>query len=188
MNRMRLWLTWVLLLAGCSSAEGGGPLPTAPLIPPTQTPIPPPATATATPQVLTDPLDLIRTATPTAVTADAPNDLREADPIASELVAIAQRVIADQLGVPIRRVRLAALQPVIWEDAALGCYDDDADIIPQETPGYRIVLAVGNDEYIFHTDFDRVLPCAVENERLPASVSGEATTEATAQPEATDDL
>jgi hypothetical protein len=33
--------------------------------------------------------------------------------------------------------------------------------------GYRIVLSAGDNEYLFHTDFDRALPCDAKNEQLP---------------------
>lgn len=175
---------WLILLsisavAACSSAaETPSPAPTITLIPatatPTATPLPP--TPSLAPGV--QPQDLF----PTPATMQAentPEALIDQDPIAAELVAIAQREVAESLDLPLRRVRLIEIEPYVWSDASLGCPRPGQSYAAVESYGYRIIIGAGNEEYIFHTDFDRVLPCEAGREQLPTSGTAEATPEMT---------
>ena len=92
------------------------------------------------------------------------------DPVAGELVSIAQRVVADDLDLPVRRIRLIDVRAVVWTDSALNCPLPDSEVVEQETDGYRIVLGAGEQEYLFHTDVDRVVPCDAANENLQAGM------------------
>lgn len=161
----------LVFAAGCAPSTPAVVQPTFTLIPateaPTFTPIPPTATAIpATPEP-----DLLATlnAAPTA-TAQAAGNRQPAttDPIAAELSMIARRVIAQELDLPIQRVRVESIEPYTWTDSSLGCPLPGRNYDSVQSDGYRIVLAVGTDQYIFHTDFDRVQRCEGEFERLPA--------------------
>jgi hypothetical protein len=90
-----------------------------------------------------------------------------ADPIAAELVALAQRRLARDLDLPARRIRLVDVSPVHWTDSSLGCPLPDANYAPGQYDGYRIVLEAGDKEYIYHSDFDRVQPCDASAEVMP---------------------
>jgi hypothetical protein len=105
------------------------------------------------------------------------------DPVAAELVGIAQRLVADELDLPIRRIRLVDARAVVWTDSTLNCPQPESEVVEQETDGYRIVLGAGDQEFLFHTDVDRVVPCDVENEVLPEGVlpTEEPTDEPTAE-------
>jgi hypothetical protein len=48
---------------------------------------------------------------------------------------------------------------------------------PVLVDGYRIVLTTGEQFHLFHTDFDRIIPCDPDNEQLPNTA--EATPEVT---------
>lgn len=93
--------------------------------------------------------------------------LIEIDPLAAELVGLAQQRVALNLDLPVRRVRLVDIQALTWPDTSLGCPLPNQRYTSLDITGYRIVLAVGEQEYIFHTDTERLIPCAARDERLP---------------------
>lgn len=155
---------WVLLvlwsvIAGCSEQNLGSALPTLTLVPPTETTIPtePPLPPTHDPQ-LTSPESLLTAAAPANQLESTPA-LTIDDPIAAELVRLAQQQVASEMGISIRRVRLISVTPVRWEDSSLGCPQPDQVYTQIEVDGYQIELRVSETTYIFHTDFDRVIPC-----------------------------
>lgn len=166
----------LLSIAACTPTADLTAIPTATLLPlpPTETPTPVPPTATS--QSLPAPADLIEAAPPQP-TPESTGDLTVIDPIAAELVERAQAFIAAQNDLPIRRVRLVEVQPYIWSDTSLGCPTPGFVYAPALVDGYRIVLTTGEQFHLFHTDFDRIVPCTAENEVL----SGEATPEVTAE-------
>lgn len=163
----------VLLLAACAPAASNAPVPTLTLIPAADTATPTPIPPTQTPLPLPAPGDLA--ATPDAALAGEAtpeaslDDLLATDPIAAELVALAQRLVADQLDLPVRRVRLVDVQPITWDDTSLGCPTPGQTYEAAAVDGYRIVLTTGDEFHLYHTDFDRVILCTAENERLPSS-------------------
>jgi hypothetical protein len=174
-----LFLCLVLgLSAACAPAADIPALPTATLIrvPPTATFTPPPPTAT--PQSLPAPADLIEAAAPPP-TPESTDDLTLIDPIAAELVERARAFIAEQNDLSLRRVRLVEVQRYVWSDTSLGCPTPGFVYAAALVDGYRIVLTTGEQFHLFHTDFDRIVPCTAENEVLPDSALGaEATPEA----------
>ncbi|MFN8527252.1 MAG: hypothetical protein U0670_01415 [Anaerolineae bacterium] len=174
------------LLAGCTTAgDASQPVvPTATLIAATVTSLPPTQAATDTLVVTEAPevtIEIVPTLTETPEPASG--DFSH-DPVATELVMIAQRLVADQTGLPTRRIRVVSVQDLTWRDSSLGCPAPDQAVAQVETPGYRIVVAAGDAEYLFHTDVDRVIPCDPANEVLPADalISSDATAEMTTAP------
>jgi hypothetical protein len=93
------------------------------------------------------------------------------DPVATELVALAQRRLAQDLNLPTRRIQVVEVTSYVWQDASLGCPLPGESYAQVIVDGYRIVLSAGDQEYLFHTDFDRVIPCDAENEQLPTPPS-----------------
>jgi hypothetical protein len=144
---------------------------------------------TATLEPLSNPQDLFATPTTAPSSNNTPEALIEVDPIAAELVTIAQRLVAQDLDLPTRRVRFVEAEPYAWTDSSLGCPVPGQSYTSVDTNGYRIVVSVGDEQYIFHTDFDRVLPCDRENEQLPVEATPEVTEEVTDEstPEATEE-
>ncbi|MDK3161731.1 hypothetical protein FBR02_01280 [Anaerolineae bacterium CFX9] len=157
--------------AACSDAQQSPTArPTLTLIPatatPTHTPLPPTPEPDLTPTAELLLASTLTVPTPTSAAAGV-SGLAATDPIAAELVLIAQRVVASDLDLPVRRVRLVTVEPYQWTDSSLGCPLPDTVYVPVISDGYRIVLEVGETRYYFHTDFDRVLPCPEGSERLP---------------------
>ncbi len=162
----------LLVLAACAS--GGTPVvePTQQLIPPTITDTPASAPVTSTPLELPRPSDLAMTPVGTLESIDQSPSLDEQlanDPVAAELAALAQRRVAQELNLPTRRVQIVEVVAYAWTDTSLGCPIPGENYSPGEVDGYRIVLSAGEQQYIFHTDFDRVIPCDSANEQLPES-------------------
>lgn len=161
------------LLCACSTAATPAVAPTQTLIVPTATTTPLAVTATITATPLPRPGD-ITVPTPTlAASVDSSesqiNATLEVDAVAAELVALAQRRVAQNLNLPTRRVRIVEVRSFIWPDISLGCPEPDESYLLGDIDGYRIVLEVGDTQYIFHTDFDRVVPCDADKEKLPAN-------------------
>jgi hypothetical protein len=161
------------ILSGCTTEATPIPAPTQPLatLAPSPTPLPP--TATFTPNAaLIDPLTLGQ---PTATAPDfSPTESWQQDPVAGQLVELAQRRVATTLDIPTIRVRVVDVRVFTWEDTSLGCPQAGESYTPVQADGYRIVLNAVDQDYIFHTDFDRVIPCDAKDEALPG-VTPEAT-------------
>lgn len=194
---MRLFVALLMIVfcAACApTATENTPAPTLTLIPATATDTPTPVPPTSTASTLVEPQDVIPptpTTSPLALLEGLTGAALVAqDPVAAELVGIAQRRVADDLDLPVRRIRLVDVRAVVWTDSTLNCPLPEVEVIHQETDGYRIVLGAGDQEFLFHTDVDRVVPCEPENEALPAGVlpTEEPTEEPTAEvtPESTE--
>jgi hypothetical protein len=160
---------WVLIvlwsvIAGCSEQNLGSALPTLTLVPPTATVFPTeaPLEPTRDPQ-LTSPESLLTAAAPISPLENTPASSID-DPIAAELVLIAQQQVAAELGISIRRVRLVSVTPMRWADSSLGCPQPDQVYTEIEVDGYQIELRASETTYVFHTDFDRVVPCNADAE------------------------
>ena len=97
-----------------------------------------------------------------------------ADPMVAELVMMAQQRLAADLDLSTRRIQVEAAEPITWTDTSLNCPSPDVTYEPAEIEGYRLVLTAGDQQYIFHSDFERLIACAPGQERLP---------EATAEPQ-----
>jgi hypothetical protein len=154
--------------AACSSTAPLDVEPTQTLIIPTVTNTPIPVTATITLTPLPRASDL---ATPTPAVEDNSDDSTPEDPVAAELVGLAQRRVAETTNLPVRRIQVIEVKPYRWTDVSLGCPIPNEVYAQQEVDGYRIVLSANDQQFIFHTDFDRVVACDAANEKLPASSS-----------------
>ena len=59
-------------------------------------------------------------------------------------------------------VTIDSVRPVQWSSETIVC---DAEIVPADeqasgATGYRIVLTADEREFVYHTDFDRIIPCS----------------------------
>lgn len=154
----------ILSAAACSSAEAVTPAPTLTLFPATVTVTPSPVPPTATQASLPGPGDI---ASPTPEGNFLAEETPELDPVAAELVRLAQRRLGEELDLPTRRLSVIEVRPLQWPDSSLGCPLPGQAYTPVRIDGYRIVLRARDKDYIFHSDFDRVIPCESDNERLP---------------------
>lgn len=175
---MRIWsglLFFVVIVCSCAPSKNQGQVvSTQILVEPnlTETPIPDTPTVTFTPLPRVEDLLI---ATPVVLTLPplvSSDPVVNIDPVASELVALAQQRLSQELNLPVRRIRLKTVAPYIWVDTSLGCPLPGESYPAASIDGYRIILSVDDQEYIFHTDFDRVTACEAANEKLPSSVPG----------------
>ncbi len=87
------------------------------------------------------------------------------DPIAAEFIMQARTDLAQRLGVPPQAVALVRSEAVDWSDSSLGCRQEgEEEVIKAITPGYRIVLAYGEERFEYHTDQQRMVACAEPTE------------------------
>lgn len=109
----------------------------------------------------------IRRCTEREANIEGTSALVEVDPLAAELAALGQRRISGELELPVRRVRVLDVVALTWEDSSLGCPISGQTYIRLPIIGYRIVLSAGDNQYVFHTDSERLILCEPENEALP---------------------
>jgi hypothetical protein len=93
--------------------------------------------------------------------------LLDTDPVAVEMAALAQRRLAEELDLATRRIHIVDVGFYTWVDSSLGCPQPGQSYPMIQTGGYRIVLAAGDQEYIFHSDTTQVIPCDAAREVLP---------------------
>ncbi len=157
----------IVILLFCSAAcSSTAPLlvePTQKLIVPTVTNTPIPQTPTITLTPLPRASDL---STPTPMVEDNSANSTPEDPVAAELVGLAQRRVAETTNLPVRRIQVVEVKSYTWTDVSLGCPKTGESYLRQEVDGYRIVLDANDQQFIFHTDFDRVVACDLANEKL----------------------
>lgn len=86
------------------------------------------------------------------------------DPVAAAAVAY----LATELNVPPDRVLVLSIEPVNWPDASLGCPQPGMMYAQVISPGYRIVLEAGGEQYDLHTDQTgrKVIICGSDTENL----------------------
>jgi hypothetical protein len=164
MTGPRKYVVMVMFFAAaCSPPAAPDSQPTQMLVPPTVTSTSIPVSPTVVTTQLPRPGD-ISTIAPTSEMLEAtPID----DIIAAELVGLAQRRLSQEFDVPVRRIRVLELTRYTWPDTSLGCPAPGETYPIADVEGYRIVLAINDEQYIFHTDFDRVIGCDPANEQLP---------------------
>lgn len=84
------------------------------------------------------------------------------DPVAADQVSLAKRRIAQDLDISSRLINVDSVEVRVWEDTSLGCPAAGQNYEPIQTNGYRIVLTAGENSYIFHASFDRLVLCQDE--------------------------
>lgn len=73
-------------------------------------------------------------------------------PEAERTLAAVRADAARRAGQDPSRVRLVGLEAVDWPDTSLGCPEPGKVYAQVVTPGYKIVVRVGETEYEYHTD------------------------------------
>lgn len=89
------------------------------------------------------------------------------DPVAADMLAVVQRRLANQLDLPQQRIQLVTMRPYVWRDSSLGCPRPDQSYTLGRIGGYRVIVRVGDTEYLYHTDSITVIPCDPQFEQLP---------------------
>lgn len=71
---------------------------------------------------------------------------------AEKLVSIALADLSSRLSIDPQEVHVVSTEPQLWTDAALGCPSPREVYAQQTLPGYRLILEVNGQIYIYHTD------------------------------------
>lgn len=164
-NYLILWIG--VLLAACSAEPTPVAEPTQSLIQATATVTPSPVAPTFTPSSALAAPDQVGNTTVSVSPAPSTIEAQAEDQVAIELAALAQRRIAREQGIAVTQVEVVEARAYAWQDTSLGCPVPGQTYTPLTVDGYRIVLQVGDEQFIFHTDFDRAIPCDPELELLP---------------------
>jgi hypothetical protein len=67
-------------------------------------------------------------------------------------VSAAQHTLADELNLRPADVKVLDYEAMIWADSCLGLGEDREECAEVETPGWRIQLLAGDEEYTLHSD------------------------------------
>jgi len=81
------------------------------------------------------------------------------DPVVAEFIIGAKQDLASRLSISVESIVVVSSEAVDWPDGSLGCPQPGQDYVQVITPGYRIVLAVGETYYEYHTSFETVEFC-----------------------------
>jgi hypothetical protein len=81
------------------------------------------------------------------------------DPIVEEFIAEARAELAEELRIDAAEIALVRSEAVDWQDTSLGCAERGKTYDQIISPGYRIILAVGETRYEYHTDQQRKIRC-----------------------------
>ena len=103
------------------------------------------------------------------ITITAGAESSSAIPESADIVQIVMQVLRQQIPDSEGQLRFVKAEAVEWPDACLGLTDKDIMCAQVITPGYRVVLAVGSTQYIYHTDQDgsRVALASGPEARVP---------------------
>ncbi|MCB9651831.1 MAG: hypothetical protein H6730_35320 [Deltaproteobacteria bacterium] len=81
------------------------------------------------------------------------------DLVWGKMALAAKQDLMTRLGVEDEKVRIASARPKTWPDAALGCPEEGKQYAAAEVEGWVIKLRVGERDYTYHTDLERVIAC-----------------------------
>ncbi|MBN1427676.1 MAG: hypothetical protein JXB07_04770 [Anaerolineae bacterium] len=99
----------------------------------------------------------------TAIICSNPTDdlgaMMAPDPLVAEFIEGAKQDLASRLSISVDSIVVVSSEAVEWSDSSLGCPKAGQDYIQARVPGYRIVLAVEEIYYEYHTDYHRMEFC-----------------------------
>ena len=111
------------------------------------------------------------TVSPISTATNVPEGGQEATQAARQDLAARLEISADE-------IQVVSIEAVEWPDASLGCPEPGMSYAQVITPGYRIVLEAGGEEYEYHTGTSSVVLCqdsrggSGETTALPLEVAG----------------
>lgn len=103
--------------------------------------------------------DLGGTAIVCAESEEAIGEETPRDPIAAEFVLQARADLAARLGISPDAIVVLSSEAVEWSDTSLGCPEEGFAYATVIVPGYQIVLAVDDQTYAYHTDYQQIFLC-----------------------------
>lgn len=126
MRKLTVFLLVAVLLAACAP---GSPVPTPE--PQSPTPLSPTATGELSP---------------------TPGPTTESTSPAPQVVDVVRQVLAQQKGIGTEEILVVEVEKMDWPDSCLGLDIPGMACAQVITPGYRVTLEAGGQEYVFHTD------------------------------------
>jgi hypothetical protein len=83
-------------------------------------------------------------------------------------VELASQDLAERLAMSIDEIAIVSAEVVEWPDASLGCPKPGMIYAQVITPGYRLILEVGGEQYVYHSDNEgrQLIPCQDDGRRL----------------------
>lgn len=75
------------------------------------------------------------------------------------VIQSARQDLAKKLGVAIAEIFVIKVESQTWPNSSLGCPDHGQDYAPNIISGYRITMDYKGQEYRYHTDQQKVIPC-----------------------------
>lgn len=86
----------------------------------------------------------------------------------AEMVLAARRDAAELTGAPPAAFSVIAAESVTWPDGSIGCPRPGMMYTQALVPGYRIVLKLGDKEYLYHSGlFGRPMHCPADRAQPP---------------------
>ncbi len=79
---------------------------------------------------------------------------------ASDAAAMARRVAAERLAVPVDRLQVVSTTPAEWRDSSLGCPERGMMYTPAITPGYKVTLREGDRLHVVHVSAATAIVCS----------------------------
>lgn len=95
----------------------------------------------------------------TSVVCIADEGASSADPIVQEFIDAAKVDLSQMLVIEPELIAVVRSEAVDWTDASLGCAAEGRIYDQVITSGYRIILAVEETRYEYHTDSQRIFLC-----------------------------
>jgi hypothetical protein len=82
----------------------------------------------------------------------ADDDTAQVIPGSEEALAKAIEDLAQRTGAPPDEITLVSMEAIDWSDTSLGCPQEGFMYAQVITPGYKMILATGGQQYEYHTD------------------------------------
>lgn len=89
-------------------------------------------------------------------------------PTPSAVAEAARKALATELDLPEADLDIAVDEAVTWPDTSIGCPEEGMSYAQVLTPGHRVILRVGYEEYAFHAA-EGGLPFLCENPQEPVA-------------------
>jgi hypothetical protein len=85
-------------------------------------------------------------------------------------IALAKEDLAERSGEAVGKIDVLGVETVEWADTSLGCPQPGRMYAQVITPGYRIILKVGGEQYEYHSDKEgrHLVLCRDDKERIEA--------------------
>jgi len=84
--------------------------------------------------------------------APASTTCTDAESCQEQVTEIARRDLASALGIDVDAIVVVSAEAVAWPDACLGAAEPGTVCAQVITPGFKIVLKSGGEQYEYHTD------------------------------------